>query len=93
MRIEARTAAWAVQAHALLVAVDVDVDVDVDGDGDGDGLCLTPVPGVRADASLDRTTVPTPDGTVVAPPCVVRAAEAAPPARRLRGPRASPRAG
>ena len=57
---QARTQAWAVQAHAVLVEVD------------GDELRMTPVSGVRADGSFDRMTARTPDGEVVAPPFVVR---------------------
>lgn len=57
---EARTTAWAVQAHALLVDVD------------GDELRMTPVSGLRADGSLERMTALTPAGEVLAPPFVVR---------------------
>ena len=55
----ARTTAWAVQAHALLVEVA------------GDELRMTPVSGLRPDGSFERMTAQSPDGSVMAPPFVV----------------------
>jgi tartrate-resistant acid phosphatase type 5 len=56
----ARTTAWAVQAHALLVEVA------------GDELRMTPVSGLLPDGSFDRMTAQTPSGDTMAPPFVVQ---------------------
>ena len=56
----ARTTAFQVQAHAVLIEVE------------GDEARLTPVSGLRADGSLQRMTAQTPQGDVLAPPFVVR---------------------
>ena len=56
----ARTTAWAVQAHALLVQID------------GDELRLTPASGLCDDGSLQRMLMQRPDGSMLSPPFVVR---------------------
>jgi tartrate-resistant acid phosphatase type 5 len=55
----ARTEAWAMQAHLLLVELDAD------------GARLTPVSGLRADGSPHLMTARTPHDDVLRPPFVV----------------------